>query len=60
MSQTRNRAAGAGALPKRYRRLGGPLERHLLPEGEFVIWPCRCRPLRLPQRSGRGRHAGDR
>jgi hypothetical protein len=24
MSQTRNRAAGAGALPKRYRRLGGP------------------------------------
>jgi hypothetical protein len=52
-----DRAAGAGALPKRYCCLGGPPERRLLSQGECVIWPYGCKPLRLPRRSRPGRHA---
>ena len=52
-----DRAAGAGALPKRYCCLGGPPERRLLSQGECVIWPYGCKPLRLPRRSRPDRHA---
>jgi hypothetical protein len=55
-----NRTAGARALPRRCRGLGGSPERHLLPQGECVIWPCRYRSLCLSQRSARGGPARSR
>jgi hypothetical protein len=54
-----NRTAGAGALPKRYRRLGRSPERRVSSQGAHVIWPHGLGPLCLPWRSGWGRHARD-
>src|SRR5271167_423973 len=52
-----DRGASAGALPQRYRCLGRPPERDLLPQRARVICELECRPLRVSWRSRPRRNA---